>query len=91
MLSETLTKKLTLILLNAGCSECFLFGSHVTGSSNEDSDIDIGVRGLAPNKFFIVLAQLQEVAGVSVDLVDFDEKPKFYSLLRDLGELKKLG
>lgn len=37
----------TEILKNAGCSEACLSGSRATGKANGNSDMDLGVRGLA--------------------------------------------
>lgn len=34
---------------------------------------------------------LEDATGKTVDLVDFDEKPQFFDLLSDLGELHKIG
>ncbi|MDR1270750.1 MAG: nucleotidyltransferase domain-containing protein, partial [Planctomycetaceae bacterium] len=36
----------TNILKNEGCQSVFLFGSLVSGKIHEDSDIDIGIKGL---------------------------------------------
>lgn len=90
MISSEITNKLAVILKNAGCEELFLFGSQATGDADENSDIDIGVKGLPPKSFFSVHAQLEEACGKQVDLVDFDEKQKLYILLNNLGELKAL-
>ena len=60
------------------------------GGANENSDIDIGIKGLAPQKFFAVHSALEDATHKTVDLVDFDEKPQFFAILQDLGELKKI-
>lgn len=91
MISNETANKFAAILTTAGCKELFLFGSQANGTADKNSDIDIGVKGLPPQKFFAVHAQLEEACGREVDLVDFDEKPKLYSLLDKLGELKKIG
>ena len=39
------------LLKNEGCETVFLFGSLVTGKIRDDSDIDIGVKGLPQGKF----------------------------------------
>ena len=91
MLSNEMTATISDVLLREGCTECYLFGSHVTGGANENSDIDIGIKGLSPQKFFAVHSALEEVTQKTVDLVDFDERPQFFAILKDLGELKKIG
>ena len=91
MLSEKMTSDISTSLLNEGCSESYLFGSHITGEANENSDIDIGIKGLPPHKFFALHSKLEDATGKNVDLIDFDEKPQFFALLQNLGELKRIG
>jgi len=40
------------VLKNEGCQSVYLFGSLVTGKHHNDSDIDIGIKGLPKGKFF---------------------------------------
>jgi predicted nucleotidyltransferase len=81
----------TNLLKNEGCRSVYLFGSMVTGKTRDDSDIDIGIKGLSPEKFFRVYAKLDNTLSHDVDLVDFDENNKFYNLLNSLGELVEIG
>ena len=74
-----------------GCTESYIFGSQANGNADEYSDIDIGIKGLAPQKFFATHSMLEDATGKTVDLVDFDEKPQFFALLMNLGELQKIG
>jgi len=83
-------EKTTDLLKNEGCS-VFLFGSMVTGEINKNSDIDIGISGLPPKKFFRIYAKLDKVASNKIDLVDFDTQKDFYNLLDSLGEVVKVG
>lgn len=91
MLSEKMASAISDVLLKMGCTESYIFGSHATGNADEGSDIDIGIKGLPPQNFFATHSMLEDVTGKTVDLVDFDEKPKFFELLKNLGELKKIG
>lgn len=86
-----MTTAISTLLTENGCTESYIFGSHVTGGADEKSDIDIGIKGLPPQKFFAVHSMLEDATGKTVDLIDFDEKPKFFELLNGLGELKKIG
>ena len=79
------------ILKNAGCTEVYLFGSQATGRANENSDVDLGVKGLPPRLFYRMHWQLEEALDMKVDLVDFDFQKDFYELLNRIGELKKIG
>jgi len=84
-------KKATFLLKNEGCKDVFLFGSLVTGKIHQNSDIDIGITGLNPKKFFRVYASLDRELSNKIDLVDFDLRNDFYVLLDSLGEVVKLG
>ena len=79
------------LLKNEGCQSVYLFGSLVTGKIRDDSDIDIGVKGLPPENFFRVYAELDNNLLNDVDLIDFDENTRFYDLLNSLGELVEIG
>jgi predicted nucleotidyltransferase len=79
------------VLRNEGCKSVYLFGSIVTGRTHENSDIDIGISGLPPKKFFRAYSILDRSLSNKVDLVDFDENVKFYTLLKSLDEVVELG
>jgi len=91
MLTKQMTAKITKLLLEMGCVEIYLFGSQLNGTADEYSDIDIGIKGLPPQKFFATHSMLEDATGKTVDLIDFDEKPQFFALLQNLGELRKIG
>jgi predicted nucleotidyltransferase len=84
-------KKARNLLKNEGCETVYLFGSMVTGKIHKNSDIDIGISGLPPRKFFKVYAHLDKELSNKVDLVDFDFQKDFYNLLNSLGEVVELG
>ena len=81
----------TNLLKTEGCESVYLFGSLVTGKTHRNSDIDIGIKGLPPGKFFNVYAKLDNCLSNNVDLVDFDANYKFYALLSSLGEVVEIG
>jgi predicted nucleotidyltransferase len=76
---QTEIRKAANLLKNEGCESVFLFGSMVTGKIHQDSDIDIGIMGLPPKKFFRVYASLDKELSNKVDLVDFDLHKDFYT------------
>lgn len=84
-------KKAANLLKTEGCKAVFLFGSMVTGKIHQDSDIDIGIMGLPPKKFFRVYASLDKELSSKIDLVDFDLNKDFYTLLNSLGEVVEVG
>ena len=84
-------KKAAVLLTEEGCTAIYLFGSMVTGKIHQNSDIDIGIRGLPAKKYFRVYAHLDKELSNKVDLVDFDLNKDFYSLLDSLGEVAEIG
>lgn len=79
------------LLKDAGCTEIYLFGSQATGKAHAGSDVDLGVRGLPPRRYFGMHSDLEDILNMPVDLVDFDYQKDFYDLLNRVGELKKIG
>ena len=81
----------THILKNEGCEAVFLFGSMVTGKIRDDSDIDIGIKGLPKGKFLEVYSRLYFDMENKIDLVDFDINSDFYFMLNKVGEIIQIG
>jgi len=81
----------TSLLKNEGCEAVFLFGSLVTGKIRDDSDIDIGIKGLPEGKFFDVYSRLYFDMENKIDLVDFDANSDFHLMLDKIGEVVQIG
>jgi predicted nucleotidyltransferase len=79
------------LLKREGCASVFLFGSMVTGNIHQNSDIDIGIKGLPPERFFNVYSKIYGNFPTEIHLVDFDLNDKMYSVLEDLGEVVQIG
>jgi len=79
------------ILKNEGCKNIYLFGSLVTGNFNESSDIDIGIAGLPPEKFFSTYSKLGIQMNNLIDLVDFDFSKDFFEIVKKNKEIIKIG
>jgi len=84
-------KKAVIFLKNEGCKAVYLFGSMITGKIHDNSDIDIGITGLPPKKYFRVYALLDKQLSNRIDLVDFDLYKDLYNLLNSLGEITEIG
>jgi predicted nucleotidyltransferase len=84
-------KKATNLLKNEGCQSIYLFGSLVTGKNHDDSDIDIGIKGLPKGRFFEICAKIYFAIDNDIDIVDFDNNEDFYSFLNHLGEIVEIG
>ena len=78
-------------LKDEGCKAVYLFGSLVTGKIHDNSDIDIGVKGLPPEKFFRAYSKLYMNLNNDFHLVDFDFDDQFFSLLERQGEVVEVG
>jgi len=81
----------TKLLKDEGCQAVFLFGSLVTGKINNNSDIDLGVKGLPKNRYFDVYSRIYFDLENKIDLVDFDVNSDFYSMLNKIGEVVQIG
>jgi predicted nucleotidyltransferase len=78
------------LLKSEGCQSIYLFGSLVTGKSCDESDIDIGIKGLPKGKFFETCARVYFAMDNDIDIVDFDNNADFYDLLHRQGEVVEI-
>jgi predicted nucleotidyltransferase len=79
------------ILKSAGSLEVYVFGSAAHGDIGLANDIDIAVTGLAPERFFKVMGQMQMAIYKQIDLIDLDEDNAFTRYLKDENELVRIG
>ena len=85
-------KKATEILKKYGCTEIYIFGSIVNGRFDENSDIDIAVRGLKDELYFRVLGELGMQLSHEIDLLDLDdEQDRFAQFILKNKELIKVA
>ena len=75
------------ILKAGGCREIYLFGSLAEGRSHKGSDIDLGVRGCPPQRFFSLFGRLLMQLNHSVDLVNLDRQTHLSILIKKHGSL----
>ena len=78
------------LLKAAGAKEVYLFGSAASGSLQDDSDVDMAVAGLPPEKYFRVISDSQRLLGRPLDLIDLDEPNPFTRYLTQEGELRQV-
>jgi predicted nucleotidyltransferase len=79
------------ILLAAGATEVFVFGSLARGQGRPESDLDIAVRGLPPEKFFRTMSEVTFAVSRPFDLIDLDEENPFTEYLEKEGELLRVA
>ena len=80
------------ILKSRGCTDAYLFGSLTHGDYHENSDIDLGIKGLPGRIYFKTWAEIDRVIDNQIDLVDFDGKTNDFAqfILREESELIKV-
>ena len=61
-----------LLVRDFGASEVWLFGSLVRGVRHPGFDVDLAVRGVAPERWFTALSRAWDIVGRPVDLVPLD-------------------
>jgi len=83
-------EKAAFCLKEEGCTAVFLFGSLVTGKYNEASDIDLGIKGLSPQRYIRTFSKLNNIIKNKFDLIDFDENYDLYKLLDSIGEIVEI-
>lgn len=85
-------KKATYLLKENGAKEVYIFGSIANGKFNENSDIDIAVRGLNEKDFYKVASILLFELENEFDLIDLDDKNnRFSQMISKAGGLLKVG
>lgn len=85
-------KKAIKILKENGAKEVYIFGSIANGKFNENSDIDIAIRGLEESEFYKVASILMFELEHEFDLIDLDDKANDFSqMISKVGGLLKVG
>lgn len=85
-------KKAIKILKENGAKEVYIFGSIANGKFNENSDIDIAIRGLEESEFYKVASILMFELEHKFDLIDLDDKANDFSqMISKVGGLLKVG
>lgn len=79
------------VLLEEGAREVYVFGSHARGEALDESDVDLAVSGLPPERFFRALSRASDAAGRPIDLIDLDEPTPISKHLRNSAELRRVG
>ena len=85
-------KKAVKILKENGAKEVFVFGSIANGKFNENSDIDIAVKGINEKDFYRIAGILMFELENEIDLIDLDDKEnRFSQMLLKIGRFVKVG
>ena len=84
MISDTDKNTIMNLSKQFGVGEVLLFGSGVDPDIPAN-DIDLGVRGIAPESFFDFYGALTLSLSKPVDLIDLSEKSRFAELINREG------
>lgn len=79
------------ILLDAGVTEIYLFGSYAGGEYQMESDIDIAVVGLEKSKFFKVYGKILSSVSRNVDIISLDYDTVFSKEIRKQANLIRVA
>lgn len=79
------------ILREEGATEVYVFGSAAHGKVRSDSDIDLAIRGLPPERFFPTMGKVGDAISRIFDLVDLDDNNLFTRFLEEEGELVRVA
>ena len=79
------------ILRKYGVQEIYIFGSLADGTYNENSDIDIAVRGLKPELYFKAYSELRFNITRKIDHLNMDTQKRFVQMLDNLKELIRVA
>jgi predicted nucleotidyltransferase len=85
MLSETGAKIICDCAREYGASEIILFGSYLRDQQT-NHDVDLGVRGVEPDRFFAFYGDLLMKLGKPVDLVDLSQPSKLTAWILKRGQ-----
>lgn len=83
---ESVLPRIRDISIEYGVERVVLFGSTLR-SPETARDIDLGVRGVAPSKFFEYYGELLAACPCSVDLVDLADDTQFTRLIEREGKV----
>ena len=77
-------------LKEAGAREVYVFGSVAARRMSNNSDVDMAVSGLLPEKFFAAAGKAADCIGRPLDLIDLDEITPFTQYLKGERVLKRV-
>lgn len=84
MINEVEKKIIKEISRKYNVKKILVFGSGLD-STKESHDIDIGIEGIDPKKFFDYYGELMLNLSKPVDVIDLSEESKFTSLVKQEG------
>jgi len=85
---DALIHKAAEILKSFGATDVYLFGSVARGTDTRNSDIDLAVTGIPPEKFFMAMGDTFGAIKREIDIVDLDENTPFTEYLKSHRELR---
>lgn len=87
---EPVISTVAAVLRKHGARDVFVFGSAATGRAGVNSDLDVAIRGLPPERFFAAVAAASRSSDRSIDVIDLDEDSAFVRHLISEGLLQRV-
>lgn len=89
---EALGEVASILVEEFGATEVILFGSMVEGDVHAASDVDLGVRGLSPHRYFDAVARVTQLLACDVDLVELETaRPSLRAHIVETGQVLSTG
>lgn len=86
MLSKSEIKKITSCAKKYSIEIVYLFGSSLE-DNQYNNDIDIAVKGIAPDKFFKFYSELSRKLAKPIDIIDLSDKTTFSKIIQTEGKI----
>ena len=90
-LSPTSLENVAKALKKFGAREIYIFGSATDGTFRRNSDVDLAVSGLPPEKYFHAFSEVQRLLDRPLDLIDLDRPTLFTEYLKKKGKLRRVA
>ena len=74
-----------------GATEVHVFGSYAQARIRRNSDLDLAVRGIPPERWYLALAKALEEVPVRTDVIDLDRPSRFATFLIQSGRLRRVA
>lgn len=79
------------VLIDAGAKAVYVFGSVAEGTDAPDSDLDLAVSGLPPEKYFRAIGDAIMAVSRRIDVIDLDHPNPFTQYLERKGKLLRVA
>ncbi|MCL2063651.1 MAG: nucleotidyltransferase domain-containing protein [Candidatus Cloacimonetes bacterium] len=83
-------EKAVQILKKGGCEAVYLFGSMLTGKIHNNSDINLGILGLAEDKYYSLCGKIYIEIDTDVKIIDLNDYQDLFLYLTSINEVVEI-